>query len=125
MNSSDVWLIVSTFLVFLMQPGFMCLESGLTRSKNSINVAIKNLVDLAISILLFWGLGYGLIFGNSLAGVVGSDRFWFNPEFFTTQQVILFMFQMMFCSTAVTIVSGATAERLKFRAYLIITVINT
>ena len=123
MNSSDVWLIVSTFLVFLMQPGFMCLESGLTRAKNSINVAIKNLVDLAISILVFWGLGYGLIFGTSLGGIVGGDRFWFNPEFFTTQQIIFFSFQMMFCSTAVTIVSGATAERLKFRAYLIITVI--
>ena len=59
-------------LVFLMQPGFMCLEAGLTRSKNSIHVAMKNLVDFCLSIFLFWGLGYGLMFGNSLAGFAGN-----------------------------------------------------
>jgi Amt family ammonium transporter len=52
-----LWLLVCAGLVFLMQPGFMCLESGLTRSKNSINVAVKNLADFGISLLLFWGLG--------------------------------------------------------------------
>ena len=63
-DSNSLWLIFNTFLVFIMQPGFMCLESGLTRTKNSINVAIKNLLDLGISILLFWAVGYGIIFGT-------------------------------------------------------------
>lgn len=124
-NSNFFWLIFNTFLVFVMQPGFMCLESGLTRSKNSINVAIKNLVDLGISILIFWAVGYGIVFGSSRAGVgiFGSDRFFFNPEYFSAGEMVFFLFQMMFCSTATTIVSGASAERLKFRAYVIVTVI--
>lgn len=123
MNSNYLWLIFSTFLVFLMQPGFMCLESGLTRTKNSVNVAIKNLIDLGISILLFWGIGYAIAFGHSQFGIVGTDYFWFNPEAVSAKAIIFFIFQMMFCSTAATIVSGATAERLRFRAYAMITVL--
>ena len=57
-----IWVVGCAGLVLLMQPGFMCLESGLTRSKNSINVAVKNLVDLAVSVCLFWCCGYGLMF---------------------------------------------------------------
>ena len=123
MNSNYLWLIACTFLVFLMQPGFMCLESGLTRTKNSINVAIKNLIDLGIAILVFWSVGYGMIFGESIIGVIGSNRFFLNPNNFSSTEIIFFVFQMMFCSTAATIVSGATAERLKFRAYVIVTIL--
>ena len=123
MNSYYLWLIFSTFLVFLMQPGFMCLESGLTRTKNSINVAIKNLIDLGISILLFWAVGYAIAFGTDFWGIIGSDRWLFDPESFLPGEIVFFSFQMMFCSTATTIVSGASAERLKFRAYVIITII--
>lgn len=123
MNSDVLWLLVCTILVFLMQPGFMCLESGLTRTKNSINVAIKNLTDLGISVMLFWAVGYGMAFGSSIMGLIGSDNFFLNPESFSPGLVVFFIFQMMFCSTATTIVSGAIAERLKFRAYIIITVI--
>ena len=120
MNYKYLCLIFCTFLVFLMQPGFMCLESGLTRTKNSVNVAIKNLLDLGISILLFWAVGYGIAFGTSILGIVGSSRWFFNPEFFSIGEMAFFLFQMMFCSTATTIVSGASAERLKFRSYAII-----
>ena len=120
MNYKYLCLIFCTFLVFLMQPGFMCLESGLTRTKNSVNVAIKNLLDLGISILLFWAVGYGIAFGTSVLGIVGSSRWFFNPEFFSMGEMAFFLFQMMFCSTATTIVSGASAERLKFRSYAII-----
>jgi len=123
MNSNYLWLTISAFLVFMMQPGFMCLESGLTRTKNSINVAIKNLIDLGISILIFWAYGYALIFGTSVIGIVGLDHFFFNPELFPAREMIFFVFQMMFCSTAVTIISGATAERLKFRAYIAIAIL--
>ncbi|MEM9271960.1 MAG: ammonium transporter [Cyanobacteria bacterium P01_F01_bin.143] len=123
MNFDVLWLLVCTILVFLMQPGFMCLESGLTRTKNNINVAIKNLVDLGISVLIFWLVGYGIAFGSSWMGIIGSNSFLLNPESWSPQLIIFFLFQMMFCSTATTIVSGATAERLKFQAYGIIIII--
>ena len=122
-NSDYLCLIFSTFLVFLMQPGFMCLESGLTRTKNSVNVAIKNLIDLGVSILFFWAIGYGIAFGTSWGGIFGLDRWFFDPGFFSPKEMVFFLFQMMFCSTATTIVSGASAERLKFRAYVVIAII--
>ncbi|MDY6938000.1 MAG: ammonium transporter [Cyanobacteriota bacterium] len=116
------WIIVSAGLVFLMQPGFMCLECGLTRSKNSINVAVKNLADFAISVILFWAFGYALMFGASRLGWIGSSRFFLE---LTTQpeSAAFFIFQVMFCGTATTIVSGAVAERLRFIAYLVIVVL--
>ena len=113
------WLLVCSGLVFLMQPGFMCLESGLTRSKNSINVAVKNLADFGISVALFWAFGYALMFGRSGAGGIGSTGFFLNLDS-DPDLAAFFLFQAMFCSTATTIVSGAVAERLKFRAYLIV-----
>ena len=123
MNSDILWLLICTMLIFLMQPGFMCLESGLTRSKNSINVAIKNLIDFGVCVMLYWSVGYGMAFGTSVMGAIGSDEFFLNPEFFSPQLIICFIFHLMFCSTATTIVSGATAERLRLRAYIIVTII--
>jgi ammonium transporter len=115
-----LWLLVCSGLVFLMQPGFMCLESGLTRSKNSINVAVKNLADLGISVTLFWAMGYGLMFGWGGNGWIGTTNFFFSVEHHTPEVIAFFVFQVMFCSTATTIVSGAVAERLKFVAYLFV-----
>ncbi|NEO55689.1 MAG: ammonium transporter [Okeania sp. SIO3B5] len=102
-----------------MQPGFMCLESGLTRSKNSVNVAIKNLIDFGISVTCFWCFGFALMFGVSAAGIIGHSNFFLGknlPPF----NVVFFLFQAMFCGTATTIVSGAVAERMKFTSYLFI-----
>ncbi|MBE9114385.1 ammonium transporter [Lusitaniella coriacea LEGE 07157] len=118
------WMIGCAGLVFLMQPGFMCLECGLTRSKNSINVAIKNLADVGTSILLFWSFGYALMFGASQAGLIGSTGFFLGIES-EPKLAAFFIFQVMFCGTATTIVSGAVAERLKFPAYLIIAFITS
>ena len=113
-----LWLIVSSGLVFLMQPGFMCLESGLTRSKNSINVAVKNLADFCVSAALFWAFGYALMFGASQAGWLGASRFF--PDLDDSAELAaFFLFQTMFCSTATTIVSGAVAERIRFKAYML------
>jgi len=112
-----LWLLACSWLVFLMQPGFMCLESGLTRSKNSINVAVKNLTDFGLSVASFWVLGYALMFGSSLAGWLGSNDFFVTIES-SPKLAAFFLFQAMFCSTATTIVSGAVAERMSFRAYL-------
>ena len=115
-----VWLLICASLVFLMQPGFMCLESGLTRSKNSINVAVKNLADFGVALMLFWCVGYGVTFGQSVGGWIGYTQFFPNLG---EQPAVgaFFLFQAMFCSTAATIVSGAIAERLKFVAYLLLT----
>ena len=115
----NLWVIVSAVLVFLMQPGFMCLESGLTRSKNSINVAIKNLADFVFSVMGFWLLGFGLMFGASQSGIIGISDFMadFGDNFHISS---FFLFQAMFCGTATTIFSGAVAERIRFSSYLII-----
>ncbi len=118
----QLWLLICAGLVLLMQAGFMCLESGLTRTKNNINVAVKNLSDFGLSVMLFWGIGYGLMFGLSQWGGVGGSNFFLgttgNPE-----EAAFFLFQAMFCGTATTIISGAIAERLKFEAYIIIVIL--
>ncbi|MDA0865001.1 MAG: ammonium transporter [Cyanobacteria bacterium] len=116
------WILICAGLVFLMQPGFMCLESGMTRTKNSINVAVKNLADFGISGFLFWSFGFGLMFGSSWWGWIGLDGFLLSVD----QDAALgafFLFQAMFCSTATTIVSGAVAERLQFAAYGVIAIL--
>jgi ammonium transporter len=116
------WVLICAGLVFLMQAGFTCLESGLTRSKNSINVAIKNITDFGISTILFWAFGFALMFGTSSIGWIGSTGFLLSLDEGSWSNAF-FLFEIMFCATAVTIVSGATAERLKFRSYIIISII--
>ncbi|MGB0561998.1 MAG: ammonium transporter [Spirulinaceae cyanobacterium] len=118
---NTLWLLICAVLIFLMQPGFMAMESGLTRSKNSINVAVKNLVDFGVSVALFWLLGYGLMFG--------AGNSWFGQSQFlldVDRQVELapfFVFQAMFCGTATTIFAGAVAERMKFAGYLVVAIL--
>ncbi|MGA0198166.1 MAG: ammonium transporter [Prochlorotrichaceae cyanobacterium] len=114
-----LWMLLCSGLVFLMQAGFMCLESGLTRSKNSINVAIKNFADFGISVALFWAFGFGAMFGLSAFGWWGRGYGFLNVSDHPTLAVF-FLFQAMFCGTATTIISGAAAERLKFSAYLLV-----
>ena len=115
----ELWVLICSGLVFLMQAGFMCLESGLTRSKNSINVAVKNLADFGVSVTLFWAFGYGLMFGISQIGWIGSDNFFLSGDN-TPKVMVFFLYQAMFCGTATTIISGAVAERLKFLGYFIV-----
>ena len=76
-NLDTFWLLVCAILVFLMQSGFMCLESGLTRRKSSINVALKNLADFGIAVVTFWAFGFGLMYGASYSGLVGTKYFLF------------------------------------------------
>ena len=121
-SSLDIlWVVVASGLVYIMQAGFAMVESGLTRSKNSINVAIKNLTDLGISTICFWALGFALMFGLSRQGLVGGSHFAFMPS--GAWPAAFFLFQVMFCSTSATIVSGAVAERMKYSSYIISTVI--
>ncbi len=118
-----LWVIVAAALVFFMQAGFSMVESGLTRTKNSVNVAIKNLTDLGVSILVFWVFGFALMFGNSRFGLIGASGF---LEDFSGAGLMgaatFFLFQVMFCSTSATIVSGAVAERMRYAGYIIGTV---
>jgi len=125
MNIDLLWMLICAILVFMMQAGFMCLESGIIRNKNNINVALKNVSDFGISIVCYWIIGYGLMFGNSKSGFVGFDDFFFDPSGTETsgQAMTFFIFQSMFCATAASIISGAVAERLKFNSYLVITAI--
>ena len=122
-NIDTLWVINSAILVFIMQAGFMCMETGLSRHKNSINVALKNAADFGISVVIFWIFGFGLMFGASYNGFFGTDLFFFKTD--KAEYMTYFVFQAMFVATAATIISGAVAERMKFNGYLIMTVLAT
>jgi ammonium transporter, Amt family len=115
-----LWVIVASTLVMSMQVGFCMLEAGLVRSKNTINVAIKNLLDFCVACVAFWAFGYALMFGASAAGWVGTSN-WLFGTWGGVESSAHFVFQAMFCATAATIISGAVAERMSFRGYLWIT----
>ncbi|CAN2041142.1 ammonium transporter, Amt family [Candidatus Magnetomoraceae bacterium gMMP-15] len=117
-NLNYLWVLLASAMVFLMQPGFMALESGIARAKNSINVAIKNTADFVIAVAGFWIIGFGLMFGDSLGGIMGSSYFLLDSS--NDWLVIFFVFQAMFVGTAATIESGAMAERTKFGSYLMV-----
>jgi ammonium transporter, Amt family len=114
---NTVWVVIAGALVFLMQAGFALLESGMARAKNAVNVMMKNYMDLCVGTLLFWLLGYGLMFGSNPSGWIGTDLFGLAkaPDW----DFNLLFFQIMFAATAATIVSGAMAERTNYLAYLI------
>ncbi len=112
------WILVCAALVMLMQAGFSCLESGLVRTKNSINVATKNFADFCLSSVLFWLFGFALMFGDTAGGWIGTSGFLFG-ETGKPWLMAFFIFQLGFCGTATTIVSGAVAERMRFSGYLV------
>lgn len=117
LNIDLLWVLICGALVMLMQGGFTCLETGFVRAKNSINVAIKNLIDFCISSFVFWVAGFAFMFGPTTAGLIGTEGFLFNAR----DQGWLwafFFFQMVICGTATTLVSGAVAERMRFSGYL-------
>lgn len=116
------WMLTCTVLVLLMQAGFTCLETGLVRAKNSINVAIKNVVDICLASLIFWTLGYGLMFGVTAFGLIGTTQFLFDGGS-QIHMWTFFLFQLTFCGTATTIISGAVAERMRFSGYLLVSVL--
>jgi len=118
-----LWVIDCAILVFIMQAGFMCMESGLSRYKNSINVALKNAADFGVSVVIFWCFGFGIMFGTSYKGLFGTDLFFLKTDI--AEWMTYFVFQAMFVATAATIISGAVAERMKFVGYLLITILAT
>lgn len=122
---NTVWMLLAAMLVFFMQPGFALVEAGFIRTKNTANVLMKNLVDFMFGSVLFWFIGFGLMFG--IGGFVGAPYF-LNLE--AMDKIIdnglpiegFLIFQTVFCATAATIVSGAMAERTKFSMYLVYTI---
>ena len=123
----NMWLLVAAFLVMFMQPGFAMVEAGFTRSKNSANILMKNLMDFSIGSLLYWIIGFTIMYGDSIGGFIGKPDLLFMSEGFGdnySDYADLF-FQTVFAATAATIVSGAMAERTEFKAYLIFTIVIT
>ncbi|MFM2477477.1 ammonium transporter [Celerinatantimonas sp. MCCC 1A17872] len=118
-----VWTLVAAFLVFIMQAGFALVEIGMCRAKNAANILMKNVMDFCIGSLAFWAIGFGLMFGVS-NGVFGTTDFFFSGASGDGEawNYAFWMFQVVFCATAATIISGAVAERTKFSAYLIYSV---
>ncbi|CCN84403.1 putative Ammonium Transporter Family fused with BaeS Signal transduction histidine kinase [Vibrio nigripulchritudo SFn27] len=121
MSEQNMWLTVCGIFLFFMQAGFLLLESGVTRHKNHVNVAAKNLADLILVTFFFWLIGYGLAFGATSNGLMGTDLF--APDISIGFPVSFLIFQSLFAATSVTIISGATAERLAFSKYLLIAAI--
>lgn len=117
------WVGLCAMLVFFMQAGFALVECGSARSKNSINVIMKNYTDMCVGAFAYWLIGYGLMFGASAAGWLGTSDFALNTLNATTS--MSWFYQVMFASTAATIVSGAMAERMHFNAYLVSSTVMT
>ncbi len=126
----NLWVFIAGVLVFLMQAGFAMLESGLTRSKNVANIMAKNLADASIGILAFFLIGYGLAYGSDGNSFFGWGSFALSGvDLFDISEGLSgstdFFFQAVFAATAVTIASGAMAERTKFSTYLIFSLVMT
>lgn len=119
-----VWVLVTAALVFFMQAGFALVEAGFTRSKNTVNILYKNLMDFAIGSIIFWALGFGLMFGADISGIIGTpDLFFKNGWTGGIPAEAFLIFQTVFAATAATIVSGAMAERTEFKSYLLYSLI--
>lgn len=122
-----LWITIAAILVFFMQAGFTLVEIGFTRSKNSGNIIMKNFMDLSVGSIMFWAVGYAIMYGSDL---VGGGFFRSSPSdqgyfFFSATDWHNLFFQTVFCATAATIVSGAIAGRTKFSTYLIFSALLT
>jgi Amt family ammonium transporter len=121
-----VWVLLAAAIVMFMQPGFALVEVGFTRAKNTTNILMKNFMDFSIGSLLFWFIGFGIMFGTDIGGFMGEMNLFFQSGFEGDIPGEAFlMFQTVFAATAATIVSGAMAERTEFKAYLVFSVVLT
>ncbi len=117
-HTFGIWFLIGAALVFWMQAGFAMVEAGFTRAKNSGNILMKNLMDFCIGTVMFILIGFSLLLGEDLMGFIGKPGF----DIFTAYQEFdfsNFVFNLVFCATTATIVSGAMAERTKFLSYCI------
>lgn len=131
-NLDTLWVLIASFLVFLMHLGFAMVETGFTRAKNAVNIIMKNIMTISLAAIVFMTIGFSIAFGDSISGFMGSptqyllikgvsmEAVWSGT---TVAALAFFIFQMMFAGTAATIVSGAVAERIKFVGYVIFAVV--
>ena len=118
-----IWVLIAAALVFFMQAGFAMVETGFTRAKNAGNIIMKNLMDFAIGTPVYWLIGFGIMFAGS-GPLIGGIDFMVRGNYDTSIPTSVFLiFQTVFCATAATIVSGAMAERTKFSAYCVYSLI--
>ncbi|MDY7000618.1 MAG: ammonium transporter, partial [Thermodesulfobacteriota bacterium] len=128
-NANILWTLVAAILVMFMQPGFALVECGFTRAKNAGNILMKNFLDYSAGSIAFFLFGFALMFGNSAGGFIGGSGFALGGINGTTPDgqwtLVFWFFQSVFAATAATIVSGGIAERTKFSAYIILSIIVT
>ena len=132
-SADTMWVLIAAALVFFMQAGFAMVETGFTRAKNAGNIIMKNLMDFSIGTPAFWLVGFGIMFAGSgplIGGLdfmvkkgLGDTSYLLGPEGLTFPPFAFLIFQTVFCATAATIVSGAMAERTKFSAYCVYSLI--
>jgi Amt family ammonium transporter len=118
-----VWVLVCGFLVMFMQAGFAMVETGFCRAKNATNLMAKNTIDFVAGSLGFFVVGYVLLKGTDVGGFIGVGPLFLTGSQYDVGKYLDFFWQLVFCATAATIVSGAVAERLKFSAYLLYSII--
>lgn len=131
---NTMWVVCASVFVFAMQAGFACCESGFSRSKNACNIWLKNLLDFCVGALVYYFIGFGLMYGDDWNGIIGINGF-INPldqnlaiwQVYdgTLSRAAFLLFQTMFCATTATIISGTVAERFRFDAYIIVSVCMT
>ncbi len=128
-NLDATWVLIAAALVFFMQAGFFFLEGGLTRSKNVSNAMMKGAMDFCFGALVYWAIGYAIMFGTSRGGFTGSSGFFLNMSNALTPDkgniYAFLLFQIAFAGAAATILAGGVAERFKFSAYIIATIAIT
>ena len=119
---NTVWIVLAAAMVLFMEGGFSLLESGLVRTKNAVNVTMKIFVDLTVGILTFWLIGFGIMYGEDAFGLIGTS-FFGSPEKISLSielpSAAFVLFQMGFAVASISIVSGAVAERMNFKAYIV------
>jgi ammonium transporter, Amt family len=122
MYLNTVWIVLAAAMVLFMEGGFSLLEAGLVRTKNAVNVTMKIFVDLTIGALAFWLIGFGIMYGKDAFGFIGTNLFG-SPEKIALSielpSAAFVLFQMGFAVACISIVSGAVAERMNFKAYIL------
>ncbi|WP_332650257.1 ammonium transporter [Lysinibacillus sp. 54212] len=121
MSINLVWVMLGAFFVFFMHAGFAMVEAGFTRAKNAVNILMKNILTISLGGVVYFLVGYALMFGDSAGGFIGTSGF----ALLGVDDIGFFVFQAMFAATCATIISGAVAERMNINAYLAIVVLMT
>lgn len=130
----SLWVLIAAVLVFFMQAGFAMVETGFTRAKNAGNIIMKNFVDFSVGSIIFWAVGFSIMYGDSIGGFIGTIDFGivgYLESYYAAETLeglppyTDLIFQTVFAATAATIVSGAMAGRTKFGSYVIVSIVIT